>query len=107
MTDVVLPDGRNLNHELVTAGLAWWRRQYAPGDKTLASLRPSFAFGRRAHHRHDPLLHGLRQVTPRAENYLKTGWHLLLPMIPCHTMVINPRGRSVLVLSGKCQTPLF
>jgi endonuclease YncB( thermonuclease family) len=26
---VILPDGRNLNQELVRAGLAWWYRQYA------------------------------------------------------------------------------
>lgn len=35
---VVLPDGRNLSYELVRAGLAWWYRQYAPHDTTLAQL---------------------------------------------------------------------
>lgn len=35
---VVLPDGRILNHELVAAGLAWWYREYAPGDARLAGL---------------------------------------------------------------------
>ncbi|MGE3537788.1 MAG: thermonuclease family protein [Candidatus Tectimicrobiota bacterium] len=34
--EVLLPDGRSLNQELVKAGLAWWYRQYAPKDTTLA-----------------------------------------------------------------------
>ncbi len=36
--EVILPDGRVLNHELVQAGLAWWYRRYAPDDGTLAQL---------------------------------------------------------------------
>jgi endonuclease YncB( thermonuclease family) len=36
--NVSLPGGRSLNQELVGVGLAWWYRQYAPGDRTLASL---------------------------------------------------------------------
>ncbi len=36
--EVKLPDGRSLNQELVRAGLAWWYRQYAPHDPTLAQL---------------------------------------------------------------------
>jgi len=36
--EVLLPDGRSLGHELVRAGLAWWYRQYAPHDTTLAQL---------------------------------------------------------------------
>jgi endonuclease YncB( thermonuclease family) len=36
--EVMLPDGRSLGHELVRAGLAWWYRQYAPNDTTLAQL---------------------------------------------------------------------
>ncbi len=35
---VILPDGSNLNHALVKAGLAWWYRKYSPKDKTLESL---------------------------------------------------------------------
>ena len=35
---VTLPDGRQLNLELVAAGLAWWYREYAPRDGTLAAL---------------------------------------------------------------------
>jgi micrococcal nuclease len=38
VAEVQLPDGRNLNAELVRAGLAWWYRQYAPKDTTLARL---------------------------------------------------------------------
>jgi micrococcal nuclease len=36
--EVRLPDGRSLNQELVRAGMAWWYRQYAPHDTTLAQL---------------------------------------------------------------------
>jgi micrococcal nuclease len=32
VADVILPDGRNLNHELVKAGFAWWFRKFAPRD---------------------------------------------------------------------------
>ena len=35
---VTLPDGRLLNLELVAAGLAWWYREYAPRDGTLAAM---------------------------------------------------------------------
>lgn len=35
---VILPDGRNLNHELVKAGFAWWYRKYAPDDRLLEKL---------------------------------------------------------------------
>jgi micrococcal nuclease len=34
----MLPDGRSLNHELVAAGMAWWYRQYAKDDVSLAKL---------------------------------------------------------------------
>ena len=36
--EVLLPDGRSLNQELVRAGCAWWYQQYARGDTTLARL---------------------------------------------------------------------
>ena len=36
--DVFLPDGRMLNEELVREGLAWWYREYAPGNGTLEKL---------------------------------------------------------------------
>jgi endonuclease YncB( thermonuclease family) len=38
VADVILPDGRNLNHELVKAGYAWWYRKYAPHDRELERL---------------------------------------------------------------------
>jgi micrococcal nuclease len=38
VAEVVLPDGRILNHELVRRGLAWWYRKYAPNDASLARL---------------------------------------------------------------------
>jgi len=36
--EVLLPDGRSLNQELVRAGMAWWYRQYAPKEMVLAQL---------------------------------------------------------------------
>ncbi len=36
--EVMLPDGRVLNHELVKAGFAWWYRKYAPDDDALEQL---------------------------------------------------------------------
>ena len=38
VADIILADGRILNHELVRAGLAWWYRKYAPDIGTLAEL---------------------------------------------------------------------
>lgn len=35
--EVILPDGRSLNRELVRAGFAWWYRAYSR-DKTLGAL---------------------------------------------------------------------
>ncbi len=36
--DVILPDGANVNHELVKQGWCWWYRKYAPGDTMLEKL---------------------------------------------------------------------
>ncbi len=38
VAEVLLPDGRSLNRELVRAGFAWWYWRYAPDDETLAQL---------------------------------------------------------------------
>ena len=38
LADVLLPDGTNVNHELVKAGWCWWYRKYAPGDTELERL---------------------------------------------------------------------
>ncbi len=38
IAEVLLPDGRNLDHELVKAGFAWWYRKYAPDNETLKQL---------------------------------------------------------------------
>ena len=32
IADMLLPDGTNINHELVKDGWCWWYRKYAPGD---------------------------------------------------------------------------
>ena len=34
---MILPDGTNLNRELVKAGLAWWYRKYSK-DESLGAL---------------------------------------------------------------------
>lgn len=39
VADVILSDGRNLNHELVSAGMAWWYEEYAKGNTTLQKLQ--------------------------------------------------------------------
>ena len=36
--DVILPDGTNLNQELVKQGWCWWYRKYAPKDTVLEGL---------------------------------------------------------------------
>ncbi len=38
VAEIILPDGRNLNRELVRAGLAWRYNQYARGDRELGRL---------------------------------------------------------------------
>ncbi len=38
LADVILPDGTNVNHELVKQGWCWWYRKYAPGDTLLERL---------------------------------------------------------------------
>ena len=35
---MLLPDGMNLNQELVKQGWCWWYRRYAPGDMVLGGL---------------------------------------------------------------------
>ncbi len=47
VAEVILPDGRSLNHELVRQGAAWWYRQYAPGDRELARLESQARGARR------------------------------------------------------------
>ena len=36
--DVLLPDGMNVNQELVKQGWCWWYQKYAPGDAVLEGL---------------------------------------------------------------------
>ncbi len=38
LADVLLPNGTNVNHELVKAGWWWWHRKYAPEDTVLEGL---------------------------------------------------------------------
>jgi micrococcal nuclease len=38
LAEVILPDGTNVNHELVKEGWCWWYRKYAPGDTMLEQL---------------------------------------------------------------------
>ena len=44
--EVILPDGRSLNRELVRAGYAWWYRKYS-SDTTLGLLESEARSGRR------------------------------------------------------------
>ena len=34
----LLPEGTNVNHELVKEGQCWWYRKYAPGNTALEGL---------------------------------------------------------------------
>jgi len=45
--DVILPDGMNLNQELVKQGWCWWYRKYAPGDTALEGLQREAREGRK------------------------------------------------------------
>jgi micrococcal nuclease len=47
VADVILPDGRSLNHEPVGHGMAWWFREYAPSDRELAVLEAGAKAARR------------------------------------------------------------
>lgn len=47
LADVILPDGRVLNQELVRAGLAWWYREYAPEARELEALEREARVARR------------------------------------------------------------
>ena len=38
VAEIILPDGRSLNQELVRAGLAWWYQRYARREVILAAL---------------------------------------------------------------------
>lgn len=44
--EVILPDGRSLNRELVKAGLAWWYRKYSK-DRSLGQLEEEARSARR------------------------------------------------------------
>ena len=39
IADVLLPDGTNINHELVKEGWCWWYQRYAPENVILAELQ--------------------------------------------------------------------
>jgi micrococcal nuclease len=45
--DVILPDGMNLNQELVKQGWCWWYRKYAPADTVLEGLENEAREGRK------------------------------------------------------------
>ena len=47
LADVILPDGTNVNQELVKQGWCWWYRKYAPGDTTLERLESEAREGRK------------------------------------------------------------
>lgn len=47
LADVLLPDGTNVNHELVKDGWCWWYRKYAPGDTVLEESEKDARGGRK------------------------------------------------------------
>ncbi len=46
VADVILPDGRILNQELVRSGFAWWYKQFSPHDEILNQLESKARQGR-------------------------------------------------------------
>jgi endonuclease YncB( thermonuclease family) len=46
VAEVILPDGRNANQEMVRAGYAWWFRKYAPNDSVLERLEDEACKGK-------------------------------------------------------------
>jgi endonuclease YncB( thermonuclease family) len=47
VAEVILPDGRSLNREMVRQGMAWRYRKYAPADTELARLESEAKAARR------------------------------------------------------------
>jgi len=47
VADVLLPDGININHELVKEGWCWWYRKYASGNTELEKLEEEAREGKR------------------------------------------------------------
>lgn len=47
LVGVVTIDGRNVNVELVSDGMAWWYRKYAPGDKSLKDAEMQAKYAKR------------------------------------------------------------
>ena len=45
--DVLLPDGTNVNQELVKEGWCWWYRKYAPGNTELEQLEKDAREGKK------------------------------------------------------------
>jgi micrococcal nuclease len=45
--EIVLPDGRVVNEELLRAGLAWWYRKYVPNREDLAALEEKARIAKR------------------------------------------------------------
>jgi len=45
--EILMPDGRNLGHDLLRAGLAWWYVQFATNEHSLADLEPEARAARR------------------------------------------------------------
>ena len=47
VAEIILPDGRNLNREIVRAGFAWWYQQYARRETVLRDLEGEARTARR------------------------------------------------------------
>jgi endonuclease YncB( thermonuclease family) len=47
MAGVLLPDGTNVNSELLREGWCWWYQKYAPEDLVLATLEAAARVARK------------------------------------------------------------
>ena len=84
VADIVLPDGRSLNEELVRQGLAWWFRRYAPHDETLSRLEREAKTAKRG-------LWAQENPTPPWE--WRKGERVNVPADRSHKLIGNRRSR--------------
>ena len=81
---MVLPDGRNLNHEVVKAGMAWWYRRYAPDDSTLQRLKQEARQAKRG------LWQDAKPVPPWEWRRERRGAEGFSASSPSHSHIPNP-----------------
>ena len=98
VAEIVLADGRDVNHELVRAGFAWWFRKYAPHDAELARLEAE------ARAVFDPVAHESVRLPKASEGYPRA--HDLLLHRRC-AMRLQTALRVQREVSGRTLVPFL